>query len=776
MPQGPEPSISRQAELILAELDTLPTLPTVATRLMSVSSADDADLKEIIRLIETDPVLTARVLSLCRRTDARLGDRIGTVHQAVVMLGLEAVQCLVLSLQVFQFDGWQRGRAGAPGAGVPGEPPGAAFDADGFWRHSIAVACCAELLAREHKGLGIAPPEAFVAGLVHDLGKLALETVLPAAYGRVIMLAEHRQANIADLERSVFGLDHHTAGKRLAERWSLPRTLQDVMWLHGQPYGSLPQTVNRGMAGLVGVADAMCRQLHLGWSGNYLPAPASAELLGPLGLDERRVAGVIPRVHAALGERCEDLGLGAQPGERLMLDSLRAANRQLGRLNEVLQRRSRGAQDQARVLEAVRQFACSLGADAALVEVVGCVVASAAGVLGPGFYGAVYEPAGGEGNGREGGKVWLAMSFTRQGQRSRGQWVDAQGEWGGAGLAAVAQMADGAARLDAWLARHADAGARGGPVGATTLLSGERGTIVLVHDRGAALAQIGEPALGALLATWIGALGAAVGQEGARRVGEQLAEANLVLAQTQKQLADAGSMVRLGELTAGAAHEMNNPLAVISGRAQALASRLTEGRDKEAAAAIVEATARLSGLIARLHLIASPPAAAFAGTSVVDLVGEVIKEARERVGARSARAPLVPIKVTIAGPLPPARMDRELMHRALYELVVNAIESGARDFVEVRVQTDPVDDRLLIQVIDSGSGMSEHALQHAFDPFFSEKPAGRQAGLGLPTAERLVALHGGRITLESAVGKGTTATVALPDWRWHEPGAVLEAA
>jgi signal transduction histidine kinase len=85
--------------------------------------------------------------------------------------------------------------------------------------------------------------------------------------------------------------------------------------------------------------------------------------------------------------------------------------------------------------------------------------------------------------------------------------------------------------------------------------------------------------------------------------------------------------------------------------------------------------------------------------------------------------------------------------------------------VELRVQIDPANDRLKLQVTDDGSGLAPYTLAHAFDPFFSAKPAGRQPGLGLSQARRLVEASGGRVTLENGPHKGAVATIRLPHWR-----------
>ena len=90
-----------------------------------------------------------------------------------------------------------------------------AFDRVGFWMYSVGVASAAEILAAGNRKLRVRPEEAFVAGLVHGLGKPILDLLLPRAYGRVLEVAEHRRSDSAPVERDVFGIDHHAAGKTL---------------------------------------------------------------------------------------------------------------------------------------------------------------------------------------------------------------------------------------------------------------------------------------------------------------------------------------------------------------------------------------------------------------------------------------------------------------------------------------------------------------------------------------------------------------------------------
>jgi signal transduction histidine kinase len=201
---------------------------------------------------------------------------------------------------------------------------------------------------------------------------------------------------------------------------------------------------------------------------------------------------------------------------------------------------------------------------------------------------------------------------------------------------------------------------------------------------------------------------------------------------------------------------MNNPLTIISGRAQLLADSLSGARDRAAASAIAESAQDLSDLNSSLHMFASPPQVRSAPTSIGAIVRGAIELAEQRTRTTGR------VRSRLAPDLPEGVLDRELVTRALTEVIVNALEASPSEIVEVKAQADPLDGRLLIVVEDRGPGLSPKALHHAFDPFFSEKPAGRQPGLGLARARQLIELHAGVIALRNNDGAGATCIISLP--------------
>lgn len=200
---------------------------------------------------------------------------------------------------------------------------------------------------------------------------------------------------------------------------------------------------------------------------------------------------------------------------------------------------------------------------------------------------------------------------------------------------------------------------------------------------------------------------------------------------------------------------MNNPLAVIRGRAQLLCTRLEDTELSGCAEAIARAATEMSELITELNRFACIERPALALSDLQEIMDSAAERAAERTGTGER------IEVRLDKGVAEWATDRELLADALCELIVNAIEAGSPEKVLVETHFKPGDDRLYVRVVDRGCGLSERAQRHAFDPFFSEKPAGRQRGLGLAKARRSVELLGGRISLEGREGGGTIATIVL---------------
>ncbi|QYK47846.1 MAG: HDOD domain-containing protein [Phycisphaeraceae bacterium] len=778
---------ARQVELILERLDALPTLSPVAVRLLSVVSSDNARIEEIVRLIESDPGLTTRILALIRRASHGLGDRVTTVRHATTMLGLEAIQSAVLGLSIyelFEHAGHEQDNALASGPALAQLADAPALDRVRLWTHLIGVACAAESLARHNPASGVKPAEAFICGLLHDMGKLSLDLCLPASYARVIALAERRRIASAEAERAVIGLDHHTAAKRLAERWGLPTLLRDAVWFHSRPLESLPAEAPRSLLGVLAAARALCRELHIGSSFDFGRAPSSVRCCEEAGLDPGMLGRVTEELHEAVAERCAALGLSIPTAQESMLGSIAQANRKLASLNAALDERARQAEAMRAALAAVGRFNQELR-DPRRPRSTGRTLALIADSLRSidaarrAFVAFVVQDTPGD--------TWHAWYFGASADhhpdQPRSDEIDSPRELDGSSrsLSDMLRAPGADARMLGLLPWLTDcmSGAPdllkvraiplciGAPVGSMT---GEPATVMLT-DLDATAAGLTPGVFETLVASWGAAVAATGAIERALRTGECLAASARELEATQARLTEAQALSRLGEMAAGAAHEMNNPLTVIRARAQLLLRRLTNPADRAAAEAIAQGSSQISDLITSMHLLAHPPTPEPGPVRPRELAEIAVRKAMQRTGLDCD------IDIEVPTYLPHAHVDQEMFSLALSELVANAIQSCAarsedqnapHGKVRVHAHIDPADDRLCFLVEDQGPGMSEHTLAHAFDPFFSERPAGRRRGMGLARARSIIAAHDGTVTLESSPGSGVRARITLPVWRGEQ--------
>jgi two-component system sensor histidine kinase HydH len=239
-----------------------------------------------------------------------------------------------------------------------------------------------------------------------------------------------------------------------------------------------------------------------------------------------------------------------------------------------------------------------------------------------------------------------------------------------------------------------------------------------------------------------------------RRAAEQLSAANLQIQQAEEAVRRSDRLAALGQLSAGLAHELRNPLGTIRGSAEMLHRSVSAENEvaREVAGFISTEVDRANSLITRFLHFARPlelrPDTADLTQTIDRAVANVERE-----------APGIAIYKNYAPEIPPFSFDAELMERVLYNLILNAAQataSGGAVTVKTRAALDSVE----ISVIDRGSGVDAKNLAAIFNPFFTTKPQG--VGLGLAIVSKIVDEHGGKIAVESEPGKGSVFQVLLP--------------
>ena len=244
------------------------------------------------------------------------------------------------------------------------------------------------------------------------------------------------------------------------------------------------------------------------------------------------------------------------------------------------------------------------------------------------------------------------------------------------------------------------------------------------------------------------------------------------LKQSQDTLRRADRLSSLGLLTAGLAHEIRNPLVAIRTFTQLLPERYDDAEFREGFQGLaLKEVDRICGLINDLLSFARPSKPNVSPEAINDVVENIT-----RILETQAKEKNVAIFREFSENLPKVWIDREQMKQVFMNLILNAIQAmqdggslGIATRSVARTGADPVGEFVQVEIRDTGVGIPEDNLQHIFDPFFTSKDEG--SGLGLAVSHQIVQEHGGFVTVESTVGKGTSFFVHVPVGKPVRPAA-----
>ena len=213
----------------------------------------------------------------------------------------------------------------------------------------------------------------------------------------------------------------------------------------------------------------------------------------------------------------------------------------------------------------------------------------------------------------------------------------------------------------------------------------------------------------------------------------------------------------MAEFAAGAGHEINNPVAVIAGRAQLFLQGETDPERRRALALMNAQAKRIYEMIADMMLFARPPAPSCQKADLVEIIDRIISELQSTMNEQSVSL----TRTGLRGPVE-IEADAQQLNVALRAMCRNSFEAmGYGGRIEIDVQAD--ERQAVIRVSDDGLGISAEIRRHIFDPFFSARQAGRGLGLGLSKCWRIVVTnHHGRIDVDSDAGRPTVFTITLP--------------
>jgi HD-like signal output (HDOD) protein len=249
------------------KITSIPTLPTVIERLTRLLQNPKTSAEEVGKAITTDQALASKVLKLVNSAFYGFPGRISTITHAIVILGFSTVKNVVLTASIF--DAFRKKGDG-----------NTKFDLNEFWLHSIACGAAASSIAKQIGGSE--KEECFIAGLIHDLGKLILCNFLPDEFDLALRYSAENKLLLYESEKKLFDCTHTHIGGYLAERWNLPANLQNAVKYHHQPS---PSHDHYFITAVVHCADIFVRALDFGNGGDSQIPMISDHVWKSLGFD-----------------------------------------------------------------------------------------------------------------------------------------------------------------------------------------------------------------------------------------------------------------------------------------------------------------------------------------------------------------------------------------------------------------------------------------------------------------------------------------------------------
>jgi HD-like signal output (HDOD) protein len=273
---GAAPEPARVAAAIKERLQDLPALPGVVLQI--VHACDDAKVsaEDLNKIISTDAGLAARVLRLANSAYYGFPQRIGTITHSIVILGFNAVRNLAMSSAVMEIL-------------KPGAQSGGGFGALSMWEHALASGIAAKLVAQHKRFSTNAGEEAFVTGLLHDLGRIVLHRYFPEDLNRIVEEARADGLCILDLEEKAFGMPHTRVGGLVAAKWSFKATLQQTCLNHHDPDAASSEFEYEALAS---AGNHFAHLAGIGDSGDPSPSrltPTAEDWLNLTGADKDRI-------------------------------------------------------------------------------------------------------------------------------------------------------------------------------------------------------------------------------------------------------------------------------------------------------------------------------------------------------------------------------------------------------------------------------------------------------------------------------------------------------
>lgn len=264
-------------EYIVSKVEDIKVLPEIINRIIEITDDPDSTVHDMEKVILKDQVLTTKILRLANSAYYGYARKISTISQATVLLGFQAIKGIALASTVRTY--------------LTNELKGYSLEKNELWSQSQTCAIISRYIAKTIKYPN--PEEAYIAGLLRDIGKTILNQHMEKEYREVLGKIESDKISFLDAEKEVLGFGHAEIGEKVGEKWSLPKDLVEAIGYHHTPELA---TVNPLLVSIVHIADAITMMMGVGIGLDGLSYNLSPMAIQTLNLDELQFQDIISQV------------------------------------------------------------------------------------------------------------------------------------------------------------------------------------------------------------------------------------------------------------------------------------------------------------------------------------------------------------------------------------------------------------------------------------------------------------------------------------------------
>lgn len=238
-------TMNKELKTIIDSTCDLPPMPLVASRIVSLTSDINTDSRVLERAIRADQALTAKILKIANSSFYGCIRAVNTVAAAIVLIGFKGIKTLALAASLESF--YRR----------------MDLTEKMLWEHSIGTAIAAHILSKK---LHYHAEDAFIGGLMHDIGKVILNNQLNETFSEIVQVAYNEDIPFAEVEKEMLGFTHAQVGGLMVKKWNLSRELEEAITYHHSPETVDPLEVEvLKFAALLNLADQICIYLGIGY-------------------------------------------------------------------------------------------------------------------------------------------------------------------------------------------------------------------------------------------------------------------------------------------------------------------------------------------------------------------------------------------------------------------------------------------------------------------------------------------------------------------------------